>query len=160
MSFPGAQAEVAALLGRLTGARPILTHISAVYVGPDEVLKLKQAVALGFLDFSTLAAREHFLRREFELNHGFAPGLYRAVAPVVRGANGALALGGEGGAQGVLQSKLAALQAEAQVQQSAATSSFEWRGQSHPVRHERVSVAKPALQASCQPLCMSMLGSI
>ena len=71
-----------------------------------------------------------------------------------------LALGGEGGAQGVLQSKLAALQAEAQVQQSAATSSFEWRGQSHPVRHERVSVAKPALQASCQPLCMSMLGSI
>ena len=32
-------------------------------------------------------------------------------------------------------------QAEAQVEQSAATSSFEWRGQSHPVRHERVRVA-------------------
>ncbi|KAI8465561.1 MAG: hypothetical protein J3K34DRAFT_525289 [Monoraphidium minutum] len=48
---------------------------------------------------------------------------------------------GEGGARGLLQSKLAALQAEAQVQQSAATSSFEWRGQSHPVRHERVRVA-------------------
>ncbi len=32
-------------------------------------------------------------------------------------------------------------QAEAQVQQSAATSSFEWRGQVHPVRHERVRVA-------------------
>ncbi|GBF97795.1 signal recognition particle subunit [Raphidocelis subcapitata] len=48
---------------------------------------------------------------------------------------------GEGGARGLLASKLAALQAEAQVQQSASTSSFEWRGQSHPVRHERVRVA-------------------
>ncbi len=96
MSIPGAQADTAALLGRLTGAAPILTHISAVFVGPDEVLKLKQAVALGFLDFSTLAARGRFIRREFELNQGFAPGLYRGVAPVVRTQDGALALGGQG----------------------------------------------------------------
>jgi len=96
VSIPAQQAEVAALLGRLTGAAPILTHISAVYVGPDEVLKLKQAVALEFLDFSTLAARERFIRRELELNQGFAPGIYRGVAPVVRAADGALALGGPG----------------------------------------------------------------
>ncbi len=99
MSVPAAQAAVAALLARLTGAAPIETHISAVFVGARDVFKLKKAVALGFLDFSTLAARAHFLRREFELNQGFAPGLYRGVLPVVRGADGALALGGEGPAE-------------------------------------------------------------
>ena len=96
MSLPTQQAAAADLLGRLTGARPIETHISAVFVGPDEVLKLKKAVALGFLDFSTLAARERFIRREFAVNQVFAPGIYRGVVPVVRGADGALALGGPG----------------------------------------------------------------
>ncbi|WP_135465979.1 bifunctional aminoglycoside phosphotransferase/ATP-binding protein [Crenalkalicoccus roseus] len=94
--IPPQQAEAAALLRRITGAAPIETHISAVFVGPDQALKLKKAVDLGFLDFTTLAARERFARRELELNRAFAPGLYRDVLPVTRGADGALALGGEG----------------------------------------------------------------
>src|SRR5690242_19561627 len=45
--IPPAQAEVVALLLHLAGAEPIETHISAVFVGPDTVWKLKKAVALG-----------------------------------------------------------------------------------------------------------------
>lgn len=97
MTIPATQAGVAAFLARLTGApAPIETHISAVFVGPGEVLKLKKAVTLAFLDFSTLEARRRFCEREFEINHAFAPAIYRGVAPVTRGADGALRLGGEG----------------------------------------------------------------
>jgi aminoglycoside phosphotransferase family enzyme len=96
LTVPAPQAEVAALLRRLTGAEPIETHISAVFVGSDEVLKLKKAVALGFLDFREPAARERFARRELALNAPHAPGLYRDVVPVARAPDGTLALGGEG----------------------------------------------------------------
>jgi aminoglycoside phosphotransferase family enzyme/predicted kinase len=97
VTIPAAQAEAAALLARLSGAAaPIETHISAVFVGADEALKLKKAVALGFLDFTTEAARERFCRRELALNRRTAPGIYRDVAPITRGPDGALRLGGEG----------------------------------------------------------------
>ena len=65
-----------------------------VFVGADTVWKLKKAVALSFLDFSTVAAREKFCRRELELNRASAPGLYRDVVPVTRGVLGGLTLGG------------------------------------------------------------------
>ena len=94
--IPAAQQEAAALLRRLTGAAPLETHVSAVFVGREDAFKLKKAVRLGFLDFSTLAAREHFCRRELALNQGFAPGLYRDVLPITRGPDGAPRLGGEG----------------------------------------------------------------
>jgi aminoglycoside phosphotransferase family enzyme/predicted kinase len=96
VTIPAAQAGVAALLRRLAGAAPVETHISAVFVGRDTVWKLKKAVALGFLDFSTLAAREHFLRRELALNQPAAPALYRDVVPVVRTPDGGLAIDGPG----------------------------------------------------------------
>ncbi|TCZ63198.1 bifunctional aminoglycoside phosphotransferase/ATP-binding protein [Roseicella aquatilis] len=96
MTVPSEQAEVAALLRRLAGRDPVETHVSAVFVGPDTVWKLKKAVALGFLDFSSLAAREHFLRRELEINRPAAPALYRDVVPATRDAEGGLALGGAG----------------------------------------------------------------
>lgn len=90
------QAPVAELLRRLSGAEPIETHISAVFVGADTAWKLKKAVTLGFLDFAPLEAREAFARRELALNQPLAPALYRDVVPVTRGADGALALGGQG----------------------------------------------------------------
>ncbi|WP_439553228.1 AAA family ATPase [Falsiroseomonas sp.] len=96
MTIPAGQAPVAELLRRLSGAAPIETHISAVFVGADTAWKLKKAVTLGFLDFAPLAAREEFARRELALNQPLAPGLYRDVVPVTRGADGALALGGDG----------------------------------------------------------------
>ncbi len=89
------QSEVCAFLERLTGRPPILTQISAVFVGQDTVYKLKRAVRLSFLDFTTLAARRHFLDRELEINARAAPGLYRDVLPVTSIAGG-LQLGGSG----------------------------------------------------------------
>jgi aminoglycoside phosphotransferase family enzyme/predicted kinase len=94
--IPPGQRDVAALLARITGAAPIETHISAVFVGREDAFKLKKAVTLPFLDFGSLAARAHFCRRELELNQPNAPGLYRAVIPVTRAPDGTLALGGAG----------------------------------------------------------------
>lgn len=97
MSLPPEQRETGALLSRLTGAAaPLETHISAIYVGADRTLKLKKAVALSFLDFTTLAARERFCRRELEINAPAAPGIYHAVHAITRGAGGALRLDGDG----------------------------------------------------------------
>ena len=93
MPAPPEQAEVAAFLqGLAGGAPPAETHISLVFIGKDTVWKLKKAVRLTFLDFTPLAAREHFIRRELELNQPAAPELYRDVVPVVRRSDGSLAL--------------------------------------------------------------------
>ncbi|MDB5373906.1 MAG: hypothetical protein JWP04_2548, partial [Belnapia sp.] len=93
MSIPAPQAEAAAALREMVGAAPVETHVSAVYIGRDAALKLKKAVALGFLDFTMLAERERLLRRELALNQPFAPGLYRDVVPLIRAADGRLRLG-------------------------------------------------------------------
>ena len=97
MALPPGQEPAAALLRRLAGGGdPVETHISAVFVGAETVWKLKKAVRLGFLDFTALAARERFARRELELNQPLAPTLYRDVVAVTRALDGGLALGGEG----------------------------------------------------------------
>lgn len=80
----------------LAGAAPVETHISAVFIGAETVFKLRKAVRLAFVDFTTLAERERTARRELELNAPNAPGLYRDVVAVVRRVDGTLALGGDG----------------------------------------------------------------
>ena len=94
MTVPAAQQEIAAFLTALSGSAPVETHISLVFLGADTVWKLKKAVALSFLDFSTIEARRRFCLRELALNAPAAPGLYRDVVPVIRDADGRLALGG------------------------------------------------------------------
>jgi aminoglycoside phosphotransferase family enzyme/predicted kinase len=94
--IPQNQADVAAFLAGLAGAAPIQTHISAIFVGRETAWKMKKAVALGFLDFSTLAARAHFCRRELELNQPAAPGIYRDVVAITRAPDGSLHEGGAG----------------------------------------------------------------
>ena len=94
--IPQNQAEVAAFLEKLAGAAPIQTHISAIFVGCNTAWKMKKAVALGFLDFSTLAARAHFCRRELELNQPAAPAIYRDVVAITRAPDGRLQEGGAG----------------------------------------------------------------
>ena len=79
-----------ALLRRLAGTPPVETHISLVFVGAETVWKLKKAVRLAFLDFSTMEARRRFTLRELELNKPAAPELYRDAVPIVRGRDGAL----------------------------------------------------------------------
>ncbi len=96
MPAPPEQAEVVGFLRSLAGAEPLETHISLVFVGADTVWKLKKAVRLAFLDFSTLEARRRFTSRELELNRPAAPGLYRDVVPIVRHPDGELALGKPG----------------------------------------------------------------
>jgi len=74
------------------------THISWVLLAGDYAYKLKKAVRLPFLDFSTLAARRHFCEEELRLNRRTAPELYLEVVPIVRDAGGALRVGGRAGA--------------------------------------------------------------
>ncbi len=94
--IPEGQAAVARFLEALAGAPPHLTHISAVFVGQDCAWKMKQAVRFPYLDFTTLAARRHFLERELILNQRTAPEIYHDVVPIRRRANGALGFAGEG----------------------------------------------------------------
>lgn len=82
-----------AFLRDLAVADPIETHISLVFVSRDTVWKLKKAVRLPFLDFTSPAARRRFTLRELELNRPAAPGLYRDVVAVVRRDDGRLAFG-------------------------------------------------------------------
>jgi aminoglycoside phosphotransferase family enzyme/predicted kinase len=95
MTIPQQQNDVAAFLQNLTGRAPVETHISAVFVGPHDVYKLKKAVRLPFLDFSAVATRGAMTRREVALNRVAAPGIYRGVRAIVRGVDGALALAPE-----------------------------------------------------------------
>jgi aminoglycoside phosphotransferase family enzyme/predicted kinase len=71
------------------------THVSRVYlVGPD-VYKLKKAVSLGFLDYSTLEQRRRMCELEVELNRRLAPSVYLGVEKVTR-AGSSFQLGGTG----------------------------------------------------------------
>ena len=93
MTIPPDQQDVARYLTELSGSVPKETHISAVFVGTDTVWKLKKAVRMPFLDFSKRESREHFLRRELEINKPAAPGIYRDVVAVSRQSDGTLILG-------------------------------------------------------------------
>jgi aminoglycoside phosphotransferase family enzyme/predicted kinase len=92
VSIPAEQLKTASFLRGMAGRDPVETHISAVYVGTDTVWKLKKAVCLTFLDFTSLPDRHRFLKRELAVNRASAPGLYRDVVAVVRRSDGTLAL--------------------------------------------------------------------
>lgn len=76
--------------------RQIVTHGAVVFLAGAEVYKLKRAVRFPYMDFSTLARREAAVRAEVAINRRTAPELYLGEIPVVRGREGALAIGGEG----------------------------------------------------------------
>ena len=84
------------LKDQLRPATVIGTHISTVVLGEATVFKLKRAVRLPYLDFSTPALRLAACRHELALNRRTAPALYRAVRQVTRTADGGLALDGDG----------------------------------------------------------------
>jgi aminoglycoside phosphotransferase family enzyme/predicted kinase len=96
------QAEIVAFLARPDahgGAGPVEridTHISHVFLAGERAVKLKRAVKLPYLDYSTPEARRAACEEELRVNRRTAPALYREVAPVVRQADGALAIGGAG----------------------------------------------------------------
>ena len=76
--------------------RRIDTHANVVFLAGDRALKVKRAVRLPFLDYSTLAKRKAACASELEVNRAFAPELYRRVVPITRNSDGQLALDGDG----------------------------------------------------------------
>ncbi|MGY6246802.1 bifunctional aminoglycoside phosphotransferase/ATP-binding protein [Bosea thiooxidans] len=72
------------------------THISFVVLSGPHAIKLKRAVRLGYVDFSTPERRLTTCERELELNRRTAPKLYKAVHRITREADGRLALNGGG----------------------------------------------------------------
>ena len=64
------------------------THISWVFLTGALAFKIKKPVNLGFLDFTTLAQREHFCRLEVDLNRRLAEDVYQAVVPITHAGHG------------------------------------------------------------------------
>ncbi len=72
--------------------RYVETHISHLFLAGDLALKMKKALKLPYLDFSTLDNRARYCRRELEVNAQFSPELYLGLARVRRDEHGALRL--------------------------------------------------------------------
>ncbi|MBP2303274.1 bifunctional aminoglycoside phosphotransferase/ATP-binding protein [Azospirillum picis] len=91
------QQEVIAFLGdrRTHGGEMVErigTHAAMVFLAGDRALKLKRALRYPYLDYSTVEKRRSACAAELAVNRRTAPGLYRGLAAVRRGADGALAL--------------------------------------------------------------------
>jgi len=62
----------------------IQTHISFVFLTREFAYKVKKAVDLGFLDFTTLEKRHLFCEKELELNRRLCSDMYIEVVPINR----------------------------------------------------------------------------
>src|SRR5277367_1322994 len=92
------QEEVVDFLAAQSSER-VETHISKVFLSDGVVYKLKRAVTLPYVDFSTLEARRHACEVELTLNRRTAPMLYRRVAAITRANGGGLEWNGPGAVQ-------------------------------------------------------------
>ncbi len=68
------------------------THISAIFLVDDRAYKLKRAVRLPYLDFSTADRRREACQAEVRINRRTAPDIYRGVTAVVRDTDDGLRL--------------------------------------------------------------------
>ncbi|HTW92028.1 MAG TPA: AAA family ATPase [bacterium] len=75
--------------------RMLQTHTSWVFLTGSRAYKVKKPVNFGFLDYTTLSAREFFCNEEFRLNQILSPDIYIRVLPITM-ARGRLALGVRG----------------------------------------------------------------
>jgi len=97
-----AQAEVIAFLSDPTSyacGGPVdrhATHANLVFLAGSDAWKIKRAVRLPYLDFSTLERRHAACVREVEINRQFAPELYVGCVPISRSADGSLEFDGSG----------------------------------------------------------------
>lgn len=88
LSLAEQQRVAAALLQSLRGPQTegpvalIETLISLVLLAGPLAYKIKKAVNLGFLDFTTLAQRRYYCDEELRLNRRVAPAMYLGVVPV------------------------------------------------------------------------------
>lgn len=72
------------------------THAAVVFLAGDFAYKIKRAVRLPYLDFSTLEKRRAMCEREVEINLKTAPELYLGVVPITRDTCGKLEIDGKG----------------------------------------------------------------
>lgn len=85
-----------ASLGQSGPVTLIETHISLIALAGSRAFKMKRAVKLPYVDFSTPDLRLAACETELLMNSATAPGLYLRVRRIVRGADGQLCLDGEG----------------------------------------------------------------
>lgn len=86
----------AASYGETGDVKIIETHISVVFLIDGRAFKLKRAVKLPYVDFSTYDLRLHYCLREVELNGRATPDLYLGIRRITREADGSLVFDGEG----------------------------------------------------------------
>ncbi len=79
----------------VSDVRVLETHISWVILTGRFAYKIKKALKLDFLDFSTLELRRRYCEEELRLNARWAPDLYLAVVPICGSAD-APAIDGDG----------------------------------------------------------------
>lgn len=95
------QTEVTSFLGDAAthGGLPVTridTHAAIVFLSGDRALKIKRAIKLPFLDFSTLERRKAGCETEFAVNKPLAPAIYRRVVAITRERDGSLRIDGAG----------------------------------------------------------------
>ena len=73
--------------GSCERVRLLETHISYVLLTGEYAYKIKKPVRLGFLDFTTLAARQFYCEQELHLNRRLAPALYLDVVAITGSAD-------------------------------------------------------------------------
>ena len=73
----------------------VQTQMSFVFLTKEFVYKVKKAVDLGYLDYTTLEKRQFFCQKEIELNRRLCPDAYLGVVPITRD-KGAIRIGGRG----------------------------------------------------------------
>jgi uncharacterized protein len=77
------------------GVALIQTHISWVFLTDSFAYKVKKPVDFGFLNFTTLRRRHHYLNEELALNRRLCPEIYLAVLPITASRSG-VRVGGRG----------------------------------------------------------------
>ena len=84
--------------GGVARVERIETHVSLVFLAGDCAYKLKRAVKLPYVDFTTVARRRAACEAELRLNRRTAPGIYREIRGLVRRPDGGIAFGENEGA--------------------------------------------------------------
>lgn len=133
------------------GFQVIETHISWVLLTGPFAYKIKKPVNFGFLDFTSLEARQHFCGEELRLNQRLTQGLYLEVLPI-SGSESAPQLGGSGPAiEYVLKMR--------QFPQSQLLSAVQARGELTPAHIDALAAqigefhSRTPAVASGHPLC-------
>jgi uncharacterized protein len=97
------QGEVVAFLSRpitygaeVSRVDRLDTHVSQVFLAGDHAYKLKRAVRLPYVDFSTVAHRREACAAELALNRRTAPKLYLETRRIARNMAGEIAFSGDG----------------------------------------------------------------